>query len=160
MSIASLTASFGTALSLQHPDQPGRHLRPGRYAAGLWSGLVTRPLRLSAAFLIGIPSGDPAPLSTADDEAALIARSLPTGDGEVDFEPRLSLGYSFGGVRRWPLVHYVVAEAGYWIRTAGRARDPNGRFFTTDFADAFTYRAELGSSCPSPSSSASGSSCA
>lgn len=146
-----LTASFeGQLFRYNTLINQGATYGLGDMRLGLWSGLVTRPLRLSAAFLIGIPSGDPAPLSTADDEAALIARSLPTGDGEVDFEPRLSLGYSFGGVRRWPLVHYVVAEAGYWIRTAGRARDPNGRFFTTDFADAFTYRAELGSKLPFP----------
>lgn len=120
----------------------------GDMRLGFWSGLVTKPLRLSAAFLIGVPSGDPAPLASGDDEAQLIARSLPTGDGEVDFEPRLSLGYSFGGVRRWPLQHYLVVEAGYWIRTQGRSRDPQGRFVSTDFADAFTYRGELGTKLP------------
>jgi len=120
----------------------------GDLRLGFWSGLLTAPLRLTAAFLIGVPSGDPAPFASGDDEAQLIARSLPTGDGEVDFEPRLSLGYSFGGVRRWPLQHYMVIEAGYWIRTQGRSRDPRGQYFTSDFADAFTYRAELGTKLP------------
>ena len=120
----------------------------GDMRLGFWSGLVTAPVRLAAAFLIGVPSGDPAPLASGDDEAQLIARSLPTGDGEVDFEGRLSLGYAFGGVRRWPLLHYAVVEAGYWIRTQGRSRDPQGRFVTSDFADAFTYRGELGTKLP------------
>lgn len=115
---------------------------------GFWSGIVTQPLRLTAAFLAGLPSGDPAPIGGSDPEARLIARSLPTGDGEADFELRLSLGYSFGRARRWPLEHYVVAEAGYWIRTQGRTRDPIGRLAYADFADAFTYRAELGSKLP------------
>ncbi len=146
-----LTASFESQLLRYNLlAKQGATYGLGDIRLGFWSGLLTRPLRLTAALLLGIPSGDPAPLSTGDDEAQLIARSLPTGDGEVDVEPRLSLGHSFGGARRWPLLHYVVLEAGYWIRTAGRSRDPLGRTIYTDFADAFTYRAELGSKLPFP----------
>jgi hypothetical protein len=146
-----LTASFESQLLRYNTlINQGATYGLGDMRLGFWSGLVTAPVRLSAAFLVGIPSGDPSPFGGGDDEAALIARSLPTGDGEVDFEPRLSLGYSFGGVRRWPLLHYAVIEAGYWIRTSGRSRDPLGRFFTTDFADAFTYRGELGTKLPFP----------
>ena len=68
-------------------------------------------------------------------DAVLAARSLPTGDGEFDFELRASLGHSFGGYRYWPLQHYVVAEAGYWLRTNGFPHD-------------FTYKAELGIKFP------------
>lgn len=144
-----VTASFESQLFRYNTlrDQ-GATYGLGDMRLGFFSGLLTQPLRLTAAFLLGIPSGDPAPITAADDEAQLIARSLPTGDGEVDFEPRLSLGYSFGGKRYWPLQHYIVAEAGYWLRTAGRSRDPGGRLVRSDFADAFTYRAELGSKLP------------
>lgn len=146
-----LTASFESQLFRYNTlINQGATYGLGDMRIGFWSGILTAPVRLTAAFLVGIPSGDPAPLAQGDDEAQLIARSLPTGDGEVDFEPRLSLGYSFGGVRRWPLLHYVVVEAGYWIRTSGRSRDPVGRLVSTDFADAFTYRGELGTKLPFP----------
>jgi hypothetical protein len=104
---------------------------------GLWSGLVEKPVRFSVALLVGIPTGDSAPSAgpSADADAQQIARSLPTGDGEWDVEWRASLGYSFGGARRWPLIHYLVAEAGYWLRTNG-------------YADAFTYKLELGVQFP------------
>jgi hypothetical protein len=109
----------------------------GDLRLGAWTGLVTQPVRLALGLTVGIPTGDPRPSAPpgADDEAQLIARSLPTGDGEVDVEGRLSLGYSFGRARRWPVEHYLVAEAGYWLRTAG-------------FADAFVWRAELGTRLP------------
>ena len=43
---------------------------------------------------------------------------------------------------------YLVAEAGYWFRTRGRSRDLAGNLSFTDFSDAFTYRAELGTKLP------------
>jgi hypothetical protein len=105
----------------------------GDWRIGVWSGIVDKPVRFTLATLVGIPLGDPAPSAGAgaDRDAQQIARSLPTGDGEWDVEWRASLGYSFGRARRWPLEHYLVVEAGYWLRTNG-------------FADAFTYRLELG----------------
>lgn len=105
----------------------------GDWRLGLWTGLVTRPVRLSLGMIVGIPLGDSAPSAgpNADAEAQQIARALPTGDGEWDVEWRVALGYSFGGVRLWPIVHYLVVETGYWLRTRG-------------FSDSFTYRLELG----------------
>jgi len=110
---------------------------PGDAKIGLWTGLVVRPFRLSLGLLVGQPFGSPAPSSGLGPDASDRARArlLPTGDGEYDFELRVALGKSFGGWRRWPLQHYVVAEVGYWARTAG-------------FGQAFTYRVELGINLP------------
>ena len=146
-----LTASFeGQLFRYNLLVDQGATYGLGDMRLGFWSGLIEKPLRLSAALLLGVPSGDPAPSAGAgaDDEATLIARTLPTGDGEPDVELRLSLGYSFGRARRWPLEHYLVAEAGYWFRTRGRSRDLMDRVVFSDFADAFTYRAELGTKLP------------
>jgi hypothetical protein len=108
----------------------------GDFRVGLWTGLVTSPVRLSFGLTLGIPTGDAEPRAPGGDEVAQqTARLLPTGDGEWDVEGRLALGYAFGGVRRWPPRHYVVAEAGYWLRT-------------NRFADAFVYRLELGTQLP------------
>jgi hypothetical protein len=122
----------------------------GDMRLGFWSGIITQPVRLTAAFLAGVPIGDPSPSAgpAANAEGQLIARSLPTGDGEADFELRLSFGYSFGRVRRWPLAHYLVLEAGYWFRSNGRSKDLAGRETETKFADDFTYKAELGTKLP------------
>jgi hypothetical protein len=111
----------------------------GDWRLGLWSGLVVKPVRLSLGITLGIPTGDALPSAgpNADPEAQLIARSLPTGDGEWDVDGRLALGYSWGHVRRWPVEQYLIVEAGYWKRTAG-------------FADAFVYRVELGTRFPWP----------
>ncbi len=105
---------------------------------GLWSGLLEAPFRLSIGLNLGLPLGDPQPSAGpgADDDAELTARSLPTGDGELDLEPTLVLGHSFGGVD-WPLRHFATARAGYWLRTAG-------------FGDALSWQLELGTKLPLP----------
>jgi hypothetical protein len=109
----------------------------GDFRVGLWTGIVDAPVRFTFAMLVGLPTGDPAPNAPpgSDSDAQQIARTLPTGDGEWDVELRASIGYSFGGKRWWPLVHYLVLEAGYWLRTSG-------------FADGFSYRLELGIQFP------------
>lgn len=129
----------------------------GDLRLGAWTGLVTRPVRLSVGLLLGVPTGDPQVKASPADEAAcqaglsrscdavFAARSLPTGDGEFDVEARAALGYGFGGFRRWPLQHYLLAEAGYWLRTTSRA-DPAGR----KFPDDFSYKLELGVKFPYP----------
>lgn len=106
---------------------------------GLWSGIwVHGNMRLAVGMLFGVPSGDAEPAVGGDGQRQGIARSLPTGDGEFDVEARLAFGTSFGGPGTfWPLVHYVRAEAGYWLRTNG-------------FADAFNYHFELGLQAPWP----------
>ena len=103
---------------------------------GLWSGLITTPFRLTTGVKLGLPTGDrdPKPDDGADDDARLIAASLPTGDGEVDITPTIVAGYGFGG-DGWPLEHYLVAAVGYGIRTKG-------------FADDFQYKLELGTKVP------------
>lgn len=110
----------------------------GDMRVGLWSGLVTDPLRLSLGVTVGLPTGDPEPDAGAggDAESQAIAASLPTGDGEWDFEPRVSAGVSFGGGEEWPIAHYAIAEIGYAVRTEG-------------FSDAFAYKLEVGSRIPS-----------
>ncbi len=111
----------------------------GDLRLGVWTGLVTRPVRLAVGWTVGIPSGDSRPrargVDPRDTEAHAIARSLPVGDGEWDVEARASLGYSFGGRPRYPLRHYLLVEAGYWVRSSG-------------FADSFVYRLELGVQLP------------
>lgn len=108
----------------------------GDLRLGFYTGLVQSRVRLAAALLLGVPSGDPEPkANSADLETQHLARSLPTGDGEVDIEARLSFGTSFGRARRWPLEHYLVAELGYRVRTHG-------------YADDLPYRLELGTKIP------------
>ncbi len=104
----------------------------GDFQIGAWTGLVVKPVRLSFGFLVGLPTGDPTPSAgeNATPEEEAIARSLPTGDGEVDVNFRLALGHSFGG-GKWPLQHYVLIEIGYAIRTQG-------------LTDQFVYRGEFG----------------
>lgn len=146
-----LTASVeGQLLRYNRLIDQGAVYGVGDLRLGFWTGIITKPVRLTAALLAGVPVGDPSPSagSGADAEAQLIARSLPTGDGEADVELRLSFGYSFGRVRRWPLEHYVVAEAGYWFRGQGHSRDLSGKLMFTKFADDITYKAELGTKLP------------
>jgi hypothetical protein len=108
----------------------------GDLRLGFWTGLLQSRVRLAAALLLGVPSGDPEPDAQSSDlETQHLARSLPTGDGEVDVEARLSFGTSFGRARYWPLEHYLVAELGYRVRTRG-------------FADDLPYRLELGTKIP------------
>lgn len=104
----------------------------GDFQLGVWTGLIEKPVRLSAGILVGLPTGDPSPSAgpNATPEQEAIARSLPNGDGEVDVNFRLALGYGFGG-GKWPFQHYVLAEIGYAIRTEG-------------LTDQFVYRAEFG----------------
>jgi len=107
----------------------------GDWRLGAWTGLVTKPLRFSLGTTFGIPFGDAHPRASGDVAAQQIAASLPTGSGDFNVEWRLALGYSFGRARRWPVGHYLVVEAGYWLRTAG-------------ISDAFVYRVELGTQFP------------
>ena len=133
-----LTATVdGTLFRYNRIADAGATYGAGDWRVGLWTGLVTKPLRLSFGVTVGLPTGDARPNAGAgaDADAQEIARSLPTGDGEWDVEGRLALGYSFGGKRRWPLTHYLVVEAGYWLRTAG-------------FSDDFVYKVELGTGFP------------
>ncbi|HEX2572365.1 MAG TPA: hypothetical protein VH877_22660 [Polyangia bacterium] len=136
-----------TLLRVNDRENLGRTEGISDWTVGLWTGLIRVPVRLSFGLTVGIPLGDPHPRAGpgADDVARATANSLPTGDGEWDVEGRLSLGHSFGGQRRWPLWHYVVAEAGYWLRT-GRYNDFNGG--RSRYADAFVYRAEIGTRLP------------
>jgi hypothetical protein len=133
-----LTATVdGTLFRYNGIADSGHTYGLGDFRVGLWTGLVTKPVRLSFGVTVGLPTGDPLPAapSGSDADAQLVARSLPTGDGEWDIEGRLALGYAFGGKRRWPVTHYLVAEVGYWLRTAG-------------FADSFVYKLELGTKFP------------
>jgi len=121
-------------------DDQGATQGLGDFRLGLWSGLVTAPFRVTAGLLVGLPTGDSQPSAGAgaDSDAELIANSLPTGDGEWDFEPTVIVGHSFGaGGSGWPLRHFATLRAGYWARTKG-------------FTDAVTYQAELGTQVPLP----------
>jgi len=127
-------------------ENQGRTQGLGDWNFGVWTGLIVKPVRLAFAATLGIPLGDSVPSAGpgADDFARAIARSLPTGDGEWDVDLRLSLGYSFGSKPVWPLRHYVIAEAGYWVRSG---RYPFGNT-TRRFNDAFVYRGEFGLQFP------------
>jgi hypothetical protein len=120
----------------------------GDIRLGFWSGFLTAPVRLTGAVLLGVPIGDPSPLPGpgADQIARETARSLPSGDGEVDVELRLSLGHSFGGKKRWPLEHFLIVEAGYWGRT--RSMDHRGNLLAERFCQALTGKVEVGAKLP------------
>lgn len=117
-------------------DQQGATFGLGDTQVGFWSGVITAPFRLTLGVNVGLPTGDDTPDATdpTDVEAQSIARSLPTGDGEFDFEPAVYLGHGFGG-DSWPLRHFVVAKLGYHVRTRG-------------FRDAVNYKLELGTQVP------------
>jgi len=132
-----LTATIeGTLFRYNAITDAGHVYGVGDWRFGVWTGAVVKPVRLSFGLTIGAPIGDSMPSAGAgaDRDAQLIAASLPTGDGEWDVEGRAALGYSFGGTRRWPVLHYLVIEAGYWLRV--------------QFADSFVYRFELGTKFP------------
>lgn len=125
-----LTATFGGELLRQSQlDDRGLTRGFGDLRVGLWSGLLTEPLRLTVGLEVGLPTGDPAPRAGTPD-GDITARSLPTGDGEVEVIPTLAFGVSLGG-GDWPLRHYVSGNLSYQIRTNG-------------FADAIGYKLELG----------------
>jgi len=115
----------------------------GDLRLGLWTGLLTSPIRLSAGVLVGVPSGDPRP-EAGDADAQLIANSLPTGDGEIDAELAVAAGYGFGG-NVWPLRHFLQAQVGYWLRTKPREVAFG---VAKDFPDSFNWALEIGTSWP------------
>lgn len=119
-------------------DDQGATTGMGDMHVGLWSGLLQAPFHLALGTVVGIPTGDADPDSGTDDPfAEIIADSLPTGDEEIDVAFKTALGHSFGGTSGWPLSHYALGEVGYWLRTEG-------------FADAITYRVELGTRIARP----------
>ena len=132
-----LTVAFQSELLRRSQlSEQGATLGIGDTKVGLFSGLLTDPIRLTLGVYFGFPTGDSAPSAggDADAQAHEIARSLPTGDGEWDVEPRLLFGASFGG-ESWPLQHYLTAWIGYAVRTSG-------------FSDSINYWLELGTKFP------------
>lgn len=119
----------------------------GDMRVGLWTGLVTKPVKFALGILVGFPTGDPVPRADvdADLDAQQTAASLPTGDGEFDVEFAATLGKGFGGKKKYPLKHYVVAGIGYWIRT--KPRDAAGAP-PHKFRDVFNWKAEIGTNFP------------
>lgn len=115
-------------------DDQGATLGIGDMQVGAWTGLITKPFRLSAGVRLGLPTGDPTPDagSNADTDSRLTARTLPTGDGEFDLQYLISAGkgLNFAG---WPLSHYIQAKLGFWHRFKG-------------FRDQLLYGAEFGTS--------------
>ena len=107
----------------------------GDWRIGFWSGLITRPVRLTANVTVTIPVGSPSPASAPCRDGSPPPLCLPNGAGTAGIEGRLSFGYGFGGWRYWPLRHYLVLETGYWARLGG-------------FSDAFTFRGEFGVQLP------------
>ncbi len=130
-----LTATLeGVLLRYNSLEDRGATYGLGDFRIGMWTGLLTKPLHLSLGVTFGLPLGDSSPKGK-DADSNQIARILPTSDGEFDIEYRLSLGYAFGGGRKWPLRHYLIAEAGYWMRTK-------------NLSDSFVYKLELGVRLP------------
>lgn len=127
-----LTASLdGELFRRNQLDDQGATSGMGDLRVSLWSGLLQAPFHLAVGLAVGLPTGDPDPDSGGDPFAEIIANSLPTGDGEVDVAFRIAVGHSFGDAPRWPLSHYVLGEAGYWLRTE-------------EITDSVTYRLEIG----------------
>lgn len=107
----------------------------GDLRVGFRSGLLLAPIRLTVGLIAGIPTGNP-------DGRLGDPRWAPLGDGEPDLELTLSAGYAVGGAgTRWPIKHYVIGEAGYWVRTHSRSRSFGGG---APFGDALNWRFETG----------------
>jgi hypothetical protein len=122
-----LTATVESTL-VRDNAQGGVHTTGlGDWRIGAWSGVVTRPVRLALGATLSVPVGSP---TTRDVEAP----HLELGAGELALDARASFGWSWPGGRRWPLRHYFIVEAGYWLRQY--------------FADAFVYRVEIGLQLP------------
>ncbi len=131
-----LTATLGGELFRQSQvDERGLTRGLGDFRVGLWSGLVTEPLRLTLGVQVGLPTGDPEPRADSAD-GDVTARSLPTGDGEVEILPTVAAGWSYAG-EAWPLVHYITGSLSYQLRTSG-------------FADGVGYKLEVGTKIPLP----------
>jgi hypothetical protein len=145
--VADVTLLRKSRLELQ-----GSTFGLGDMRLGFWSGLLRWPVRVSLGVTLGLPTGDPAPDAgaiggadqRAQSKAQLVARSLPTGDGEFDLELAVAVGYSFGGPGSgWPLQHYIVAQVAYWLRTKPRSVE-----LAMDLPDAFNWKAEFGMKLP------------
>lgn len=110
----------------------------GDLRVGVWSEVIQTPaLRVLGGVQVGLPTGDADPSSGEGNGVNdLVARTLPTGDGEFDLEPTLLLSGELSA-RGYPLRHYWVAGGGYWVRTNG-------------FSDAVSYRGELGTQLALP----------
>lgn len=111
----------------------------GDLRIGAWTGLVTRPFRLSFGVEVGLPTGDPAPRASSP-ETQPVADVLPTGDGEWDVHLRLAAGHGFGYRRTQ---QYVTGDVGYWIRTTPR-RAPASIGDAAPIRDQVTFRLETG----------------
>jgi len=136
-----LTATLSSELLRNNIlTEQGETMGFGDMNVGLWSGVITKPFRLSLGVNVGLPTGDPLPEDRGDganDNSSSVANSLPTGDGELDFTPGVAFGYSFGGANStWPLVHYLVIKGGYQIRTKENLKP------------SVSYKVELGSKLP------------
>ncbi len=117
--------------------EQGRTTGLGDTRIGFWSGLVTEPFRLTVGLWLGIPTGDPQPSGNSPD-TNLIARSLPTGDGEWDLEPQVRWGIGVSPTA-WPFTHYAQAAVGYQVRTQTQVFG-----VAQDIADGVTYLIEFG----------------
>ncbi|MBI4816038.1 MAG: hypothetical protein HY791_07270 [Deltaproteobacteria bacterium] len=123
-----LTATLSSEVFRRNQlDGAGRTLGLGDSRIGLWTGLLTSPLKLAVGVVADVPTGDEAPDSAA-------ARSLPTGNGKFDVTPTVAVGHSFGG-QSWPLTHFAQLVVGYSPAVSG-------------FAQQLSYRLELGSRVP------------
>ncbi len=109
---------------------------------GLYTGLLTAPFRLSAGVLIGVPTGDPSPSAPPPND--LTARTLPTGDGEVDVTFVLNAGHGFALGRRFAgfaqgQVGYALRNDQYRLRPLGMPNAPRN-----NISDQFVFRGEFG----------------
>ncbi|MGF1467736.1 MAG: hypothetical protein ACFCGT_16550 [Sandaracinaceae bacterium] len=104
----------------------------GDWVVGAYTGLVEDPFRLSFGVEVGVPLGDSQPSAgpNANPFAELVARSLPTGDGETDVTFKLALGQSVQP-QGSSLDLFGQAVAGYAVRTNG-------------FTDQVVFRVEGG----------------
>jgi hypothetical protein len=122
-----LTATVESTLVRDNAQNSEHTTGMGDWRFGVWSGVVTRPVRLSLGATLTAPLGSPTPRDVQPGRLAL-------GSGELAVDLRAAFGWAWPGARRWPLRHYLVVEAGYWRRQI--------------FADSFVYRVEVGVQLP------------
>ena len=119
----------------------------GDLRLGALIGLLRAPFHLGLALHLGIPTGDAQPQAGpgASSSDQLVARSLPTGDGEWDVALRVNAGHGFSGGEGYPFDHYVVGEVGVWVRGL-RYRELPAGLLEGGRALQIVYRAEFGTS--------------
>lgn len=111
----------------------------GDLRLGITSGLLEAPFRLAGTVAVGVPVGDPAPLSPAS--VPWLGAVLPVGAGDLSVELRLQAGH---GWSLGPVGFYGVLDGGYRKHALAVRRGSDGAVPVPAYADELPFNAELG----------------